>query len=56
MEKPYFVLKKLGNRKKMFEDYTRLIKTPARLEAGKTRQGDGSPVSFSPIQKNAGRQ
>lgn len=36
MERPYFlVLKKLGNRKKMFEDYSRLLKAPARLEAGK---------------------
>lgn len=41
LEKPDFlVLKKLGYRKKMFEDYTRLLKTTT-----KTRQGDGCPVS-----------
>gem|GEM_PF-4570663 len=46
MEKPDFlVLKKLGYRKKMFEDYQRSIKTRAGLEKGKLRQGDGCPVS-----------
>ena len=46
LEKPDFlVLKKLGYRKKMFEDYQRSIKTRAGLEKGKLRQGDGCPVS-----------
>lgn len=53
MGKPdYMVLKKLGYRKKMFEDYQRSIKIPAGLKRSKSRQvkqgeGDKGTVLLS---------